>query len=75
MADLNQRLQILLTEEQMNFVKNLSRETGKSTGELIRTALDQTFRPEDPFIDRIRLLQRIAKEDFLGDRTDGEGGQ
>jgi hypothetical protein len=42
---MNMHMHVLVTERQYTFLKNESHRTGLSMGELVRRALDRTYRP------------------------------
>jgi hypothetical protein len=46
-AELNQRFQILLSEDQIRFLKEKSRRSGQSVADLIRLAVEHTYRPRE----------------------------
>ena len=60
MAEYNKRLQILLTEEQHDFLHSMAASTGQSVGELVRAACEQVYRPHSS----VRELQALQ---FLKD--------
>ena len=57
MAELNRRMQLLLSEEQFDFYKALSEKRGQPVSELIRRAMDETFRPAT----NVSSLQALRK--------------
>lgn len=57
MAELNRRLQLLLSDEQFEFLKQLSEQSGQSVSELIRRAVEETFRPAS----NVRALGTLRK--------------
>lgn len=57
MAELNRRLQLLLSEEQFSFYKQLSEQRGQPVSELIRLAMDEVYRPAS----NLRPLQALHK--------------
>lgn len=64
MAELDRRFQLLLTQEQMEFLKSLSEERGSSVGDLIRIAVDQYYRPSSP-AETGRILKELSQTSFL----------
>lgn len=55
-ADLNRRLQILLSEEQFAFLKELSSKTKRPVGDLVRMAVEKVYRPSTD-IQKIRIIE------------------
>ncbi|MDH5655475.1 MAG: hypothetical protein OEZ34_06175 [Spirochaetia bacterium] len=45
MAELTRRVQILMTDEEYDFLKSLSDEKRRSVGDLIRSAVAKQYRP------------------------------
>lgn len=45
MADYTRRLHVLLSEEQFDFLNDLAHRHRRSVGELVREAIDHTYRP------------------------------
>jgi predicted DNA-binding protein len=64
MAELNRRLQLLLSDEQFDFLKNLSDQSGQSVSELIRRAVEETFRPASN-VRALGGLRKLRATDYL----------
>ncbi|MCB1308120.1 MAG: hypothetical protein KDK30_08075 [Leptospiraceae bacterium] len=45
MADYTRRLHVLLSDEQFDFLNDLAQRHRRSVGELVREAIDHTYRP------------------------------
>lgn len=45
MADYTRRLHVLLSDEQFDFLNDLAHRHRRSVGELVREAIDHTYRP------------------------------
>ncbi len=68
-ADLSQRFQILLTEEQYRFIKEKAAKSGQSASDLIRLAVDTAYRPrsEPPPWKEAAAFFRTADFGFTAD--------
>ncbi len=66
MTELNRRFQILMSEEQMMFLKSLADQRGDSVGELVRKAVDQAYRPSVK-AKYIKVLQDLESLDVFGE--------
>lgn len=64
MAEFTKRLQVLFTEEEYNFLKNLSKEKRRSVGDLIRDAVSRIYRPSVPLANK-RALETIREREYL----------
>ncbi len=67
MQELNRRLQVLLSEEQFNFIKDIARQRGQSMGDIVRNAVDRVYRPSLPVesrqhLQKLREFSLIAQE-------------
>lgn len=50
MADLTRRIHILLSDEQYDFLRDLSEREGRPVGDLVRTAFESVYRPSTPIV-------------------------
>lgn len=64
MADYTRRLQVLLTEEQFQFLKDLSRQKRRSVGDLIRDSVDRAYRPSSSLA-HLRVVGELRSASFL----------
>jgi hypothetical protein len=64
MAELTKRLQILLTEEEFQYLKNLSHEKRRSVGDLVRSAVARTYRPSTS-VSQLWALKDIQENEYL----------
>ena len=68
MADYTRRLQILLTEEQFQFLKELSHQKRRSVGDLIRDSVDQAYRPSSSLA-HLRVIGELRSASFIKGAT------
>jgi len=66
MAELTKRLQILMTEEEFQFLKHLSGEKRRSVGDLVRQAVARTYRPSSS-VSQLWALKDIEENTFLAE--------
>ncbi len=64
MAELTRRLQILLSQEQFDFLKDLSARRDTSVGDLIRYAVDRTYRPSSSLV-KLQVLHELRQNRFV----------
>lgn len=60
----NRRLQVLLTEDQFAFLNDLARRNRRSVGELVRHAIEHTYRPSVS-TGPLRALSTIGRKTYL----------
>ncbi len=65
MPELNRRLHILIKEDQMEFLKDLSERRKRPIGELVREAVEQTYRPHGSLLG-LRALESLRESASLG---------
>ncbi len=66
MADLTRRLQVLLTGEQFDFLKETSRSKKKPVGDLVRQAIERAYRPSSstaliPVLEELKDIKFIKE--------------
>lgn len=64
----NQRLQILLTEDQLTFLKKTADERGRSVAEIIREAVELVYHPRSGF-QALSALRILGEKSILGPKT------
>lgn len=64
MADYTKRMQILLSEEQNSFLRDLAERRGQSVGDLVRNAVDYAYRPA-VHLNRARILEKLAERVYI----------
>ena len=64
MADYTRRLQVLLTDEQYDFLHQLAADRRQSVGELVRTAFEETYRPSQS-IRELQVLQSLGERTYI----------
>jgi len=77
MGRFTELLSVLLSEKQMNYLRELSRETGKSIGELVRGLIDEQMRSEESEAvyvklekSDVKLLQEVFAETDISDLSE-----
>ncbi|MCR9144491.1 MAG: hypothetical protein NXI24_19795 [bacterium] len=64
MADYTRRVQILLTEEQHDFLTGLAESRRRSVGDLVRTAFEEVYRPSAS-IRELQALERLGQHTYI----------
>lgn len=74
MAEYTRRVQILLTDEQHEFLQELSRTRRRSVGELLRIAFEEVYRPVQS-IRELQALHDLGRRSFLSDSDSDPGSE
>src|SRR5688572_22146187 len=64
MADLTRRIHILLSDEQFEFLRDLSEREGRPVGDLVRSAFESVYRPSTPIVP-LRALEVLNDAPLL----------
>ncbi len=68
MAEYTRRLQILLSEEQHDFLQQLSERRRTSVGELVRRAVEEVYRPASS-LSELQAIDRLRRRSFMEEST------
>ncbi len=68
MADLTRRIHILLSDEQYEFLRDLSEREGRPVGDLVRTAFESAYRPSTPIVP-LRAVEVLNDSPLLRSET------
>ncbi|MEQ9363978.1 MAG: hypothetical protein RIF32_07040 [Leptospirales bacterium] len=64
MAEYTKRVQILLTDEQHDFLTELAEGRRRSVGDLVRTAFEEVYRPTAS-LREIRVLEHLRGQVYI----------
>lgn len=68
MADLSERLHVLLSAEQSEELKRLAAASGKAVGQLVREALEHTYGGSEP-VEALLALRSMAQTGYIMEET------
>ncbi len=70
MAELVKRVQVLLEQDEYDWIKRLSIQEHKSIGAMVREALNKTYRRSKE--DRLKALERLFRKPIFDEPVDWE---